>query len=834
MSFLTGSFLFAMVAAAGPALIHLLNRRRHRTVQWAAMDFLREAVRRNKKLIELRDILLLLLRTLAVALFVLAMAQPFWVSDGGGAYQGEPVHAVIVIDNSLSMGYEQLDKTLLDIARDKAKTFIDELPKGSEISIIPLCNQEDWHVHSVDATTDDALETLARIELVDRRGYAGDGVEAALQACRLAGNVPTKRVVFIGDMQENSWSGGAATEALDEIADEYGSAQLVHIDTGGARPNTWIEDFALFDGIASAARPAQFRVVLRHVGEDRAGVRVRLRINDTVVDERSVDMVAGGPREMIFKHRFDTAGTSTEPLFINARVDIEPDRLPGDDFRTVVVPVVSEVPVLFVDEEGDRENPRLGRFGDTFRLRDGLTRTEGENDRPFIEARHLRVGQVTREELKDARLVVLSGVPAPTPAFVTMMREYLQQGGQLLLAAGAEFDPTEWNTVGWQNGTGILPAPLSDRPIGKLPTVTATLGENWPTFRLAVNSVNIEAFDLKLEDPVKEALLSEPMFFKAVRVNLDEEEAFVESETNRLNERKQWLVEYEANQRTWSEAERSNTLSADALAKRDADRQTYQSMIPNWSAWRNPWESDDNELDVADEVARGRWRVLGNYDNGDVFLVQRNIGKGRVVMMTSGIHPEWNTMTAEYGGVLLIDQMARSLLTRSLPNRSFGGVSTLTIPVASQYQGSTFELIQPGGGESLALSPTPIGDDVFGLRLRNLGRRGVYQVRRRIADNEKDTDWSMTLSVSGPGSESDLTAFTETSFEDRVGAKSIRWVGLDDDISLEGKTYIGHNAWKWIMFAALLCLIGEMIFLAWPHMRRETPDAPIASKGGKG
>ena len=83
MSFLSTTFLFALAAAAGPILIHLLNRRRHRTVQWAAMDFLREAVRRNRRILEVRDLLLLLLRTLAVILFVLAMAQPYFESESG-------------------------------------------------------------------------------------------------------------------------------------------------------------------------------------------------------------------------------------------------------------------------------------------------------------------------------------------------------------------------------------------------------------------------------------------------------------------------------------------------------------------------------------------------------------------------------------------------------------------------------------------------------------------------------------------------------------------------------------------------------------------------------
>ena len=40
LSFDASSFAIAgAIAAAGPVLIHLLNRRRFKTVTWAAMDF---------------------------------------------------------------------------------------------------------------------------------------------------------------------------------------------------------------------------------------------------------------------------------------------------------------------------------------------------------------------------------------------------------------------------------------------------------------------------------------------------------------------------------------------------------------------------------------------------------------------------------------------------------------------------------------------------------------------------------------------------------------------------------------------------------------------------
>ena len=49
MSFVSAAFLSALIAVAGPLIIHLLNRRRFRTVEWAAMDFLRSAIRRSKR-----------------------------------------------------------------------------------------------------------------------------------------------------------------------------------------------------------------------------------------------------------------------------------------------------------------------------------------------------------------------------------------------------------------------------------------------------------------------------------------------------------------------------------------------------------------------------------------------------------------------------------------------------------------------------------------------------------------------------------------------------------------------------------------------------------------
>jgi len=48
VSFLQQSLLWGLLGVSIPIIIHLLNRRRYRTVQWAAMEFLLKASRESR------------------------------------------------------------------------------------------------------------------------------------------------------------------------------------------------------------------------------------------------------------------------------------------------------------------------------------------------------------------------------------------------------------------------------------------------------------------------------------------------------------------------------------------------------------------------------------------------------------------------------------------------------------------------------------------------------------------------------------------------------------------------------------------------------------------
>src|SRR6476620_1746033 len=86
-----------LAAAAAPILIHLWNKRRYREVSWAAIEYLMAAMRKNSRRMWLEQWLLLAVRTLIVALIVIAVAQPFLELAGIRFVPGQRTLKVLVI-----------------------------------------------------------------------------------------------------------------------------------------------------------------------------------------------------------------------------------------------------------------------------------------------------------------------------------------------------------------------------------------------------------------------------------------------------------------------------------------------------------------------------------------------------------------------------------------------------------------------------------------------------------------------------------------------------------------------------------------------------------------
>ncbi|MDB5338508.1 MAG: hypothetical protein JWN70_4127 [Planctomycetaceae bacterium] len=830
--------LAGLAAATGPVIIHLLNRRRFRVVEWAAMDFLREALQRNRKMLQLRDLILLALRTAVVLLFGLALARPYWQHQAGMLGGRGAVHAVLILDNSQSMGFAKLDGTLLDEAKRKAEEFIGQLPTGSRISIVPLCGSDAAFSLEPYRSPEDAREALAKLKVVDRSGTAGQAADLAVEACQLAPDLPAKRVVFLGDQQTANWPTGGLADQLKKLPE----MQVVHIGADTVE-NAWVADFRLQDGIADIETPTAFYATIRYDGPaPKSNVQVSLEVDGSSVASRTIDLEPGQSREIQFPYRFDVPVEPGRASFITASVKLHEDTLPGDRLvsdnqRFAVVPVVAALPVVFIDQLGEKEDPARGDYGESFHLRRLLAPviSRGDTQRQLVQIRHTTIANVNRQMLEDARLVVISGVANPGAA-VSLLREYVQQGGQIVITAGAQFDPQAWNDTAWLDGAGILPAPLQTELFGKTPEESA--GQLAP-FQLAVNSLVHDYF--RLEDVSEEELADlyqTPLFFKSAVVDASPAalEAFSKAETTRLTEEREFFAESTKRQAAWARQEAQGTLDAASQQQKRADDQRRAELQPKWLLWTNlKNDAATSTKPIAQLVEAAMPQVLGHFTDANKlpFLVERRIGSGQVLFYSSSTFSEWNDLT-KTNAALVFDRIFRFMLQDTLPRRNLEAVEQVTLPVESGDRRVTYTLTRPGQPAE-TLNVDALGGETYGVTIRNITKSGHYLVSAvqsvdpaAAQSAEPDKLWSVPLAVNGPERESELRSIDAAELRKRLGNANYRWIERDEQISLEGAQISLQNLWKWLIWLVLVGLLVELVMLAWPNLKQ-----PNLQKGVK-
>src|SRR5215211_8837686 len=139
MTFLAPYLLGGLVLASVPVIIHLLNRRRFRLVDWAPMKYLKLTIKTNRRRMRIEQFLLLAVRTLAVIVLILAVARPVMSATGLGSWLGSRGRAarVIVIDDSLSMGYRaDGPKSAFDAAKEAATQLVKYVGPQDSVTIL--------------------------------------------------------------------------------------------------------------------------------------------------------------------------------------------------------------------------------------------------------------------------------------------------------------------------------------------------------------------------------------------------------------------------------------------------------------------------------------------------------------------------------------------------------------------------------------------------------------------------------------------------------------------------------------------------------------------------
>lgn len=455
------------LAAAAPLIIHLLNKRKHREVPWAAVEYLLAAMRNSARRIRIEQWLLLALRTLLILLIVLAVAEPYLNDVGLTLVSGQRTHKVLILDGSFSMDYRPTDKSRFDRAQELAAQIVNESPQGDGFTLVLMSDPPSVVVGTPAFEPNDFIEEIDNLRLP----HAGGDLAATLEkvegildsARREQPRLVREEVYFLTDLGRQTWlpdfAGAAAAAKFRERSARLGerTAAMVVIDLGQAgSENLAVTDLRTSESLATIARDVQFEAVVRSFAlQPRARQLVELVVDGRRAGEQYVDLEPGGSASVSFSYKFDAPGEHA----VQAR--LAADLLDVDNHRFLSLPVRETIRVLCINgKPSDGQSAAATDY-----LAVALSPESRDAGRPLVMPDVAPETALLEYDLDQYECIFLANVGQFTPSEARVLDAYLAGGGGLVFFLGDQVVADSYNqylTGQGPPGARVLPAMLGD------------------------------------------------------------------------------------------------------------------------------------------------------------------------------------------------------------------------------------------------------------------------------------------------------------------------------------------------------------------------------------
>lgn len=446
MTFLNPLLLIGALGLTLPILAHLINRQQVQRTDWAAMQFLNRSVRVRSRQIRLRDILLLMMRCLALLLLIFALARPATTGQGNAWLPGEArAGVVIAIDGSFSMSHGDGQVSRFDRAIEHAKTISDSIKPGDPVSLVLLGGDNRVVLRNVAYDPDRFEEVLSQLQPTPQAMELGS-VPKQLEALVQDMDAVQKEVYLITDTQSQGWNQTAAPlrDALTQLGEQ---ASVFLIPVKGNDENLAVTGLDLVSGSLRNGGVARYRATVHNFGTSPVSdIEVRCRVEGVQIDSKRVPLIAPGGSETVSLFvPFYNAG----PTRITA--EITDPALTEDNIRRVVAVVRERVSVLCFDGSG----------GDASRLvmASLLARPNGNADDGYT-VQAIQWPSFPAEGLDNFDVIIFTDVPEITKAQADELSRFVRQGNGLVWFAGENVKAEQWNRLNDQKSNALLPAKL--------------------------------------------------------------------------------------------------------------------------------------------------------------------------------------------------------------------------------------------------------------------------------------------------------------------------------------------------------------------------------------
>ncbi len=447
MTFVTMGLLIAgAVAMAVPVLIHLLSRQRRRPIEWAAMRFLLEALRKHRRRLQIEQLLLLAVRCLILLLLGAALARPFLESagllEGGGARV-----VYLVIDNGLASGVrgdtERPQRTALAASIDTAVQIVESLGPGDRVGVITAARPAMGVVVPPSGDHRAIVELLRGIEPAE----APTDLAAALPLLnRALEEASGERVVAY--LLSEFRAGSAPLEAtLPRIVSGDASAPVLLAAEAVQRmaPNVQVVSVEPLRGLVLAGGEegtGQVTVELARCGGELPRDVSRVRLVGEGLPPVEPKTVQWSPGQLAAQVDFvvNLAGRGDGGISLAAAID--DDALAADNTRHTTLLSRNKVRALLLDRRSFGTDPEIDRL----RAGQWIQRALQPSDRSPIDVVEVDPAALDTVDVRGADVVVATRPDLLTGRGWDVLRSFVNDGGLLLVTPPGGSNVHPWTT----------------------------------------------------------------------------------------------------------------------------------------------------------------------------------------------------------------------------------------------------------------------------------------------------------------------------------------------------------------------------------------------------
>ena len=428
MTFLNPVVLIGLAAAAIPIILHLLNLRKLRTIEFSTLRFLKELQQTKIRRLKLRQIILLIIRTLIIIFIVLAFARP---TIKGTLFGSIGSHArstaVIILDNTFSMSVNDEHGERFKQAKDAALNITQLLEEDDEAFFIRL---SELPVAVINPATHD-IGLLRKIISESQISPIHRNLENALRlsAELLAQSVnANKEIYIISDRQQTAFPN--PTGKNDSLPSFTTQTQLFFVPIGSTPvPNASIDSLSIISTIIENNKPVSVFVSVRNWSSNP----LRNYVISAYLDgknsaQSSIDI------EPWTSHPLEIIVTPQKTGFVRGYLELEDDAVELDNRRyfTLSIPERTNIAIL---GRSDKDS----RF-----IRSALEARSRRNG-SLLTIQDITPDKFRFSDLNTVDVIISLNIPSFQESDCDRLKDFVERGNGLIIFPGPDIDINNYN-----------------------------------------------------------------------------------------------------------------------------------------------------------------------------------------------------------------------------------------------------------------------------------------------------------------------------------------------------------------------------------------------------